>query len=72
MHNRSTNIFNEYINEYKLDKMDKRQLILYAISRVKTLVLPFIQQIGGYEILVTPKRTPLIDVTKIPDPATFQ
>ena len=60
------------IKEYNLGKMDKRQLILYSISRVKTLVQPFIQQIGGWKVLTTPKRTPLIDMTNLPDPTMWQ
>jgi len=50
--------------------MDKRQMILYATSRVTALVQPFIQQIEGWKVLATQKRNPFIDMTNVLDPAT--
>ena len=49
------------LNEWGLGKMDKRQSLLYSTSRVKHLVQPFIQQIGGWKKLIKPK--PITPVT---------
>jgi len=60
------------LNEYNLHKIDKRQLILYSTSRVKHLVQPFIQQIGGWETLAKPKRMAPIDLANLPNLTEWQ
>jgi len=62
------------LNEFRLGKMNKRQLLLYSTSRVKHLIQPFIQQIGGWQILIKPKSAEPININTnhIPNLAEWQ